>query len=162
MRGFAGKDPVNEPVPDETTFCKFRHLLERKRLDKAIFSAVNQHPQASGLMVSSGTNVDTTLIAAPSSTKNQERDPEVKRAKKGNHRHVGIKTHIGTDSRTVLGHSVMVTPATPCSLREALRESAPRARDFTRHRRDRNRPLTELQVGQNRTKSSVRAKVEHA
>lgn len=187
MRGFAGIDLGNEPVPDETTICKFRHLLERERLGKAIFAAVNQHLQASGLKVATGTIVDATLIAAPSSTKNQdrERDPEMKQAKKGNQWYFGMKTHIGTDSRTRLIHSVAVTSANVhdsqvlpqllhgretrvwgdsayAGQREAIRDAAPRAKDFTQHRRYRNRPLTELQVEQNRTKSSVRAKVEHA
>jgi IS5 family transposase len=32
MRGFAGIDLGREPVPDETTVCKFRHLLEQHDL----------------------------------------------------------------------------------------------------------------------------------
>ncbi|MFZ6682288.1 transposase, partial [Undibacterium sp. Tian12W] len=34
MRSFANIDLGNEPVPDETTVCKFRHLLERHDLGK--------------------------------------------------------------------------------------------------------------------------------
>ena len=36
MRGFAGIDLGNEPVPDETTVCKFRHLLEQHNLGGAM------------------------------------------------------------------------------------------------------------------------------
>ena len=32
MRQFAGIDLGSEPVPDETTVCKFRHLLEQHEL----------------------------------------------------------------------------------------------------------------------------------
>ena len=41
MRGFVGVDLGCEPAPDETTVCKFRHLLERHELGKRIFAAVN-------------------------------------------------------------------------------------------------------------------------
>ena len=37
MRQFAGIDLGNEPVPDETTVCKFPHLLERNDLGTGIF-----------------------------------------------------------------------------------------------------------------------------
>lgn len=42
MRGFAGTDLGREAAPDETTVCKFRHLLERHKLGKQLFVAVNQ------------------------------------------------------------------------------------------------------------------------
>ena len=34
MRKFAGIDFMTEAVPDETTLCKFRHLLEANGLNK--------------------------------------------------------------------------------------------------------------------------------
>ncbi len=70
MREFAGIDLGHEPVPDETTICKFRHLLERHELGRQIFERVGAHLQARGFRLSTGTIVDATLIAAPSSTKN--------------------------------------------------------------------------------------------
>lgn len=42
-----------------------------------------------------------------------------------------------------------------------IREHAPRATDFTHRKGRRNRPLTEEEKLQNRTKSKVRARVEH-
>ena len=77
MRRFVGIDLGREPAPDETTVCKFRHLLERHQLGAAIFQAVGEHLQAQGLKVSVGTIVDATILHAPSSTKNQcqQRDP---------------------------------------------------------------------------------------
>jgi hypothetical protein len=35
MRGFVGLDLGREPVPDETTVCRFRHLLEAHDLGRA-------------------------------------------------------------------------------------------------------------------------------
>ena len=79
MRAFVGIDLGREPVPDETTVCKFRHLLEAHGLGAALFDIVTQHLRTHGLTVSTGTIVDATIIAAPSSTKNATgtRDPEM-------------------------------------------------------------------------------------
>ena len=85
LRQFVGIDLGAEPVPDETTVCKFRHLLEENHLGEEILGTVNLHLQAQGVRITTGTIVDATLIHAPSSTKNREqsRDPEMHQAKKG-------------------------------------------------------------------------------
>ncbi len=86
MRRFVGIDLGREPAPDETTVCKFRHLLERQGLAKELFKAVNRHQHSKGLKLSRGTIVDATILGAPSSTKNRDkaRDPEMRQTKKGN------------------------------------------------------------------------------
>ena len=57
--------------------------------------------------------MDTTIIAAPSSTKNEDnvRDPEMHRAKKDNQRHFKMKAHIGVDAESALLHTVVGTAA---------------------------------------------------
>ena len=70
MRGFVGVDLGREPVPDESTICKFRHLLEAYELGPKILEAINAHLAEKGFRVTTGTIVDATIIAAPSSTKN--------------------------------------------------------------------------------------------
>src|SRR5450631_2032788 len=70
MRRFVGIDLGREPVPDETTVCKFRHLLEEHELGERLFERVGEHLQAKGLRLSTGTIVDATIINAPSSNKN--------------------------------------------------------------------------------------------
>lgn len=92
MRAFVGIDLGCESAPDETTVCKFRHLLEEHGLGKRIFEEVGRHLQRQGLKVSSGTIVDATIIAAPSSTKNAqgERDPEMHQTRKGKDWHFGM------------------------------------------------------------------------
>src|ERR1700692_2623967 len=79
MRRFAQIDLGNEPVPDETTVCKFRHLLEQHSLGSAILETVNVHLQSRGIKITTGTIVDATIIHAASSTQNteQKRDPEM-------------------------------------------------------------------------------------
>jgi len=86
MREFVGIDLGQEPVPDETTACKFRHLLEEHQLGEKILGRVNLHLQARGVRITTGTIVDATILHAPTSTKNreQQRDPEMHQTKKGN------------------------------------------------------------------------------
>jgi IS5 family transposase len=85
LRGFVDIDLGREPVPDETTVCKFRHLLEEHKLGARIFERVQEHLQERGLRIGRGTIVDATIVQAPSSTKNgkQKRDPEMHQTRKG-------------------------------------------------------------------------------
>ena len=186
MRSFVGIDLGREPVPDETTVCKFRHLLETHRLGDALFGAVNTHLQQVGLKVSTGTIVDASIIAAPSSTKNQagRRDPQMHQTKKGNNWYFGMKAHIGVDSQTKLIHSAAVTPANThdsqvlpdllhgletkvwgdsayTGQREIMRRYAPAAKDYIHEKGSRHHALSETDRARNTTKSRVRAKVEH-
>src|SRR5438477_155113 len=71
MRQFVGIDLGCEPVPDETTACKFRHLLEEHQLGEQILGTVNLHLQAKGVRITTGTIVDATILHAPTSTKNR-------------------------------------------------------------------------------------------
>src|SRR5713101_6327336 len=134
MRQFVGIDLGHEPVPDETTACKFRHLLEEHQLGEQILGTVNLHLQAQGVRITTGTIVDATILHAPSSTKNreQQRDPEMHQTKKGNAWYFGMKAHVGVDSKT------KIIVATGTRMR-----------------------LTNSERAKNRTKSSVRSKVEH-
>jgi IS5 family transposase len=79
MRRFVGIDLGREPVPDETTVYRFRHLLEAPDLGRRLFDEVQRHLAAKGLKAATGTIVDATIINAPSSTKNAKkaRDPEM-------------------------------------------------------------------------------------
>lgn len=113
MRRFAGIDMISDRIPDETTILAFRHLLEKHDLGRRIFEVVKAHLKANGMAMKQGTIVDATLIAAPSSTKNEkkERDPEMHQTKKGNQWYFGMKVHIGVDSESGLIHSVETTAA---------------------------------------------------
>ncbi|MGH8403494.1 MAG: IS5 family transposase, partial [Gammaproteobacteria bacterium] len=113
MRRFVGIDLGCEPAPDETTVCKFRHLLEKHGLAKELFKAVNRYLHDKGLKLSQGTIVDATILGAASSTKNRDkaRDPEMHQTKKGNQWYFGMKAHIGVDEVTGLVHSVVTTAA---------------------------------------------------
>jgi transposase, IS5 family len=186
MRGFVSIDLGREPVPDETTVCKFRHLLEEHQLGGQMLEAVNLHLQSRGVRITTGTIVDATIIHAPSSTKNreQQRDPEMHQTRKGKQWYLGMKAHLGVDSKTKLIHTALVTPANVADATvlpellhgeetrvwgdqgyrgqtEVIRECAPQAQDCT-HRRYRFKYYTdEVAREKNRVKSTVRSKVEH-
>ena len=49
MRHFVGIDLGCEPVPDETTVCRFRHLLEAHDLGRQLFGEVQRHLATKGL-----------------------------------------------------------------------------------------------------------------
>ena len=112
-REFAQLDVGTTRLPDESTILRFRHLLEAHDLGAQILEAVNAQLQRQGLLLKTGTVVDATLIAAPSSTKNAkgERDPEMHQTKKGNQWHFGMKAHIGVDADSGLVHTVVGTSA---------------------------------------------------
>ena len=186
LRDFVGIDLAQGPVPDETTICRFRHLLEKHELGGAIFHCVSKHLKQSGIKVSRGTIVDATVISAPTSTKNRERkrDSEMGSTCKGKKWDFGAKVHIGVDSQSKAIHSTLVTAANVhdsratksllhgreskvwgdsayTGMKEAIRAAAPNARDYTNKRGARGRPLSGKERAANRTKSRVRAKVEH-
>lgn len=113
LRKFAGIRLDFEGVPDETTILKFRHLLEKHELGKALFDEMAALLTERGLLLRQGTMVDATLIAAPPSTKNnaRSRDPEMKQTKKGNQWHFGMKVHVGADVTSGCVHSAEMTSA---------------------------------------------------
>ena len=112
FRDFAGLS-WSGATPDESTILRFRHLLEEHRLAEQIMGSVTQLLESKKLLLRTGTIVDATLIAAPSSTKNSAhcRDPEMHQTKKGNQWYFGMKAHIGVDADSGLVHTVRGTAA---------------------------------------------------
>ncbi|OYU32092.1 MAG: IS5/IS1182 family transposase [Comamonadaceae bacterium PBBC2] len=118
---FAHLDAGMSRLPDESTILRFRHMLEAHGLGQQILATVNAKLIDRGLMLKTGTVVDATLIAAPSSTKNDtgERDPEMHQTKKGNQWHFGMKAHIGVDAESGLVHTVTTTAANAHDITQA-------------------------------------------
>ena len=110
---FAQLDADMIRLPDEITILRFRHLLETQGLSQQILATVNSKLIDCGLVLKTGTVVNSTLIAVPSSTKNDtgERDPEMHKAKKGNQWHFCMKAHFGVDAESGLVHSGTTTAA---------------------------------------------------
>jgi transposase, IS5 family len=186
LRRFVGIDLGRERVPDATTLLRFRRLLEKHKLGEALFAKVGEVLQAKGLKVGTGTIMDATIISAPSSTKNanKERDPEMHQTRKGQQWYFGLKLHIGVDSKTGLAHSAVVTAANvhdkhpipkllhgqeqevfaDCAYaaqQEAIRAKAPHARDRTNKLVRKGSVTEDIERMINRAKSKTRARVEH-
>ena len=108
-------------LPDESTILRFRHRLEKHKLAQELFKTVNALLEQRGLILRSGTLVDATLIAAPSSTKNKDkaRDPEMHQTKKGQQWYHGMKAHTGTDAHFGLVHTLRCTAANVHDVLEA-------------------------------------------
>ena len=186
LRRFVGVDLGVAPAPDETSVCRFRHLLEKHDLGGLMLEAVNVHLEAKGIRITTGTIVDATIIHAPSSTKNstRERDPEMHQTRKGKQWYFGLKAHIGVDSKEGVVHSVCTSAASVADVHmlpdllhgeerkvwgdggyqgqtEVIRQAAPHAQDMTCRRTRFRNYVDEEARRKNTTKSRVRAKVEH-
>lgn len=192
-REFAGLSSV-ERIPDRVSILRFRHLLEEHQLAPQILAVVNATLADKGLMLKQGTVVDATLIAAPSSTKNQdgERDPEMHQTKKGKQWHHGMKAHIGSDADQGLVHSVATTAANAHDItqahallhgqesdvfadsgyrgvekREEIQAKHPEVKwhiammPGKRKAMDKSTPMGSILERLEKTKASIRAKVEH-
>ena len=109
---FCGVESSNQ-VPDGDTLGHFRNLLIKNNLQDKLFKQVVELLTERGLILKKGTIVDSTIISAPSSTKNadRQRDPEAHQAKKGNMWYFGYKAHAGVDETSGLVHTLKVTPA---------------------------------------------------
>jgi transposase, IS5 family len=169
MRAFVGIVLGTEGASDETTVCKFRHLLERNKLGKVLLTAVNERLRCGGIKIAKGTIVDPTIICTPSSTKNEsgKRDPEMHQTAKGQQWFFGLKAHVGVNRGTKLIHTVLVSAANVHD-REALAHllngketrvwgdqgyqgqtavihaRAPKAKDFTNKRYRNNGRINEI------------------
>lgn len=188
LRDFVGISGT-ERIPDRVSILRFRHLLEEHELSPKILAVINAKLAAHGLLLKTGTVVDATLIAAPSSTKNKTgaRDPEMHQAKKGNQWHFGMKAHIGVDAESGLVHTVIGTAANVNDVTQghallhgdeqivfadAGYQGAPKRDEATgvdwhiamrpgKRKQQRHTPWGSLTEQAEKLKASVRAKVEH-
>ena len=186
LRRFVGVDLGVAAPPDETTVCRFRHLLEKHDLGGQMLEAVNLHLETKSIRIATGTIVDATIVHAPSSTKNRsgERDPAMHQTKKGKQWYFGLKAHIGVDSKQGVVHSVCTSAANVADMHmlpdllhgeetkvwgdggyqgqtKAIKQAAPKAQDMTCRRTKFKNYVDQQARRKNTTKSRVRAKVEH-
>lgn len=159
---------------------------ERHGLGAKIFARVNGYLERHGMKIGTGTIVDATILAAPSSTKNKSgaRDPQMHQTRKGNEWHFGMKAHVGVDADTKLVHSVEATAANVADSKmlgallhgeetavwgdqayqgqaSVLAEHAPKAEDRICRRWRSKLQVWPKQREQNRLHSKVRSRVEH-
>ena len=124
MKQFMGLNfGLNEQVPDATTLCKFRKLLNDHQIPELLFAEVKEVLSAEGKMVHGGTIVDATIISSPDSSKNEkrEKDPEMHTVRKGNKWYFGMRSHIGVDPLYGFVHTVVSTSANESEVKVAPR-----------------------------------------
>ena len=188
---FVGIDLGRETAPDKTTVLNFRRLLETHQLTESVFKTINDHLARHKLLLKEGTVVDASIIAAPSSTKNEDgrRDAQMHQTKKGNQWYFGMKVHIGVDADSGLTHSLVTTAANVNDVTQAhallhgdenivfadagyqgvekREENQDKAIDWqVAMRPGKRRALPDTLLGQlteqiEKAKASIRAKVEH-
>jgi len=181
-----GIDLLGDTVPDETTILNFRHFLEKHELPKKFLVIVNKALEKKKLIMKEGTIVDATIIAAPSSTKNQsgKRDEEMSSTQKNGQWYFGMKAHIGVDSKNGIVHSIEGTSAKihDKSMLGELQHGEEeilcgdkgyydqnKKKEFRQNNKiwavldkgTRNHSLSNSQKKKNKKLSSLRAKVEH-
>src|SRR5262249_47719074 len=158
-RRFVGIDLGREPVPDETTVCRFRHLLEEHDLGRRVFDEGERALGGEGVESAPRPDVGSADIKTPASTQKDRNAPapQMHQTKKGNQWYFGMKAHFGVDSRSKLIHAVQTTPANVADStvlpdllhgnetrvwgdqayrgqRAVIRQHAPRAQDFVNRR----------------------------
>jgi len=184
---FLGFDCFGGVIPDESSICRFRHVLEQNDLSQKILSCVNAHLAAHELVLKEGTIVDATLLQAPVSKKNEkkERDPEMSSMRKNNKWYFGAKGHIGVQAQgkpiihscafgTAKDHDIQGLDALLHGKEKAVfgdsaysvneDKAQARAADVYYGISDKGRrchPLSKAQKKKNRKHSGIRAKVEH-
>ena len=186
MRRFSLLELGEDAIPDETTILNFRRLIEKRDLSVAMFNDINAYLVDRGIKVSKGSMIDASIVHAPSSTKNKEkqRDPEMHSTRKNNQYYFGMKIHIGSDVNSNAIHSATVTSANIADISEMpelLREEdevvfgdagytsdsykrGARSLGMTWKVNDKRKPKKNLSANQkkrNRKNSSIRARVEH-
>ena len=186
MRRFSLLELGEDVIPDETTILNFRRLIEKHDLSVVMFNDINAYLVDRGIKVSKGSMIDASIVHAPASTKNKEkqRDPEMHSTRKNNQYYFGMKIHIGSDVNSNAIHSATVTSANIADISEMpelLREEdevvfgdagytsdsykrGARSLGMTWKVNDKRKPkknLSATQKKRNRKNSSIRARVEH-
>lgn len=109
---FCGVTSPNQ-VPNGDTIGRFRNILIRNGIQEKLFKQVTEQLTERELILKKETIVDSTIIKAPSSTKNKnkKRDEEAHSVKKGNLWYFGYKAHVGADRESGIVHTLKVTSA---------------------------------------------------
>jgi IS5 family transposase len=124
FRRFAGL-PLDQKVPDFTTFWRFREQLAAEGYIDELFSCITRQLEAKGLILKRGTVVDAALIASAGRPLGEDKrqalaqdpspqiDTDADSTKKGGTWYFGYKGHIGVDVGSKLIRRLSFTKASP-------------------------------------------------
>lgn len=122
FRRFVGL-PLEERVPDFTTFWRFQEALAQEGLVDELFEEINRQLDDQGLLLKQGTVVDATIINSSNRPLSNEKrmslekepspqiDTDANATCKGGTWYFGYKGHIGMDAGSKLIRQVHFTPA---------------------------------------------------
>jgi IS5 family transposase len=116
FRRFVGL-PLDGPVPDETTICRFRGELARHGLAGRLLAAVDAQLATKGLVLRRGTLIDATLVEADADVRTgpDGRPVTVEReagfARRRGKAFFGFKAHLAVDQGSGLIRRTRLTPA---------------------------------------------------
>lgn len=108
---------LQDDVPDETTFCRFRNRLKESGISDWLFRELNRQLKERGLLIKRGSLVDATIVEAsvnPPTKKDKEEgkpacDPDATWAVKGKKMTYGYKVHAATDPKSGLIQGMEMT-----------------------------------------------------
>jgi IS5 family transposase len=124
FRRFAGL-PLDQRVPDFTTFWRFREALAEEGLIGELFAEITRQLEAKGLILKRGTVVDASIIESAGRPLSEDRrnqleqnpspqiDTDADSTKKGGTYYFGYKGHIGVDVGSKLIRRLSFTEASP-------------------------------------------------
>ena len=188
FRRFVGLS-LQDRVPDETTFCRFRTALKDANLIETLAIEVNRQFERRGLVLKTGTIIDASVVEAavrrPASGQGASpTDPDAAWLSHGRGpNRFGYKAHIAVDQGSGLIRRVLLTAASThdsqpadalvmCDERAVYadrayenkeRRRALRSRgtkDRIMHKGQRNHPITAWQRVRNRLIAPIRSAVE--
>lgn len=122
FRRFVGL-PLEERVPDFTTFWRFQEALAHQGLVDELFKEINRQLEDQGLVLKQGTVVDATIINSSNRPLSDDKrmeleeepsaqiDTDADATCKGGEWYFGYKGHIGIDAGSKLIRRVSFTPA---------------------------------------------------
>jgi transposase, IS5 family len=116
FRRFVGL-ALADPVPDHSTFSRFRTELVERRLSEAVLAELNRQLDVRGLMVKTGTLIDASLVAADARRPRKgepaagRSDPDASWNAMPEKPLFGYKMHLAVDQGSGLVRQALLTPA---------------------------------------------------
>lgn len=117
FRKFLGLS-LDEPIPDETTICRFRDRLIKNNLQEKLLSLVNEQLEQKNLIVKHATIIDASIVESPTKrpTKKErmnkeQTDKDASYAIKRGKTYYGYKMHASVDGKNHLIRKANLTTA---------------------------------------------------
>jgi IS5 family transposase len=109
---------AQEPVPDETTICRFRHRLIECQLHTQLLELLNRQLEARGYIVKRTTLVDATIVESSRTRPEKEAiadgtapDPDASYTRNACRSFYGYKAHLSSDGEHQLIRRAVITTA---------------------------------------------------